>query len=125
MDKILRQKILDLLRDFSTPGGRFTWSAARCAICCWIAQRMTWILSCRRNPRAGAQVSCQLDGALYILDEERDTTRVVLDSGVKRGEPVLLDFASLRANDLEGDLRARDFTINAMAIDVAQPESSD
>jgi hypothetical protein len=34
---------------------------------------------------------------------------------------MMLDFSTLRAGSLEGDLRARDFTINAMAYDVAQP----
>ncbi len=32
----------------------------------------------------------------------------------------VFDFARLRATDLEGDLKARDFTINAMAIDLDQ-----
>jgi len=34
-----------------------------------------------------------------------------------------LTFAGLRSEDLEGDLRGRDFTINAMAVDVRQPDA--
>ncbi len=47
----------------------------------------------------------------YVLDKERDTGRVVLpDDGM------VLDFARFRGPDLESDLRARDFTINAIAL---------
>ncbi len=59
------------------------------------------------------RVADALGGAFFILDGERDTSRVVLS---RAGEgQFLLDFASLRGKDLESDLRGRDFTINAMA----------
>ena len=59
-----------------------------------------------------------LGGFFFPLDEERGTARVVLEAD---GNPSLeLDFALLRAPSLEGDLAARDFTINAMAIDENQ-----
>lgn len=61
----------------------------------------------------------RLGGALYVLDEARDTTRVVVNGG--NGERLLLDFASLRGSDIEEDLRGRDFTINALAYDLADP----
>jgi poly(A) polymerase len=59
-------------------------------------------------------------GAFYFpLDEDRATARLILDvNGVKK----TLDFAGPRGPDLESDLRARDFTINAMAIDMASPQ---
>lgn len=59
-------------------------------------------------------------GGFYVLDDERDTTRVVLQSAA--GERLLLDFASIRGPDLESDLRSRDFTINTLAYDVAHPD---
>jgi tRNA nucleotidyltransferase/poly(A) polymerase len=65
------------------------------------------------------QVADMLGGGLYVMDEQRDTTRVVLDSG--GSQRLMLDFATLRADDLEGDLRSRDFTINAMAFEVSTP----
>ncbi len=65
-------------------------------------------------------VANHLGGAFYVMDEERDTTRVVLTD--TQGQRLLLDFASLRADTLEADLRARDFTLNAMAFDVTQPD---
>lgn len=59
----------------------------------------------------------RLGAAFYMLDEERDTARLVLRPA--DGPQFVLDFATLRAADLESDLRARDFTINAMALDLA------
>jgi tRNA nucleotidyltransferase/poly(A) polymerase len=59
-------------------------------------------------------VADALGGAYYPLDAERDAGRVVLR---REGEAELeLDFAALRGPDLEADLLARDFTLNAMAV---------
>jgi hypothetical protein len=41
----------------------------------------------------------------------------------RAGERVTLDFARMRGGALEADLAARDFTINAMALDPAAPET--
>lgn len=47
----------------------------------------------------------------YILDEERDTGRIILPA-----MNTMLDFARYRDSDLFADLRDRDFTINALAM---------
>lgn len=63
---------------------------------------------------AGRLVANRLGGAYFPLAEEHGTARVVvvrLD-----GTRLNLDFAAQRGPDLESDLRARDFTINAIAI---------
>lgn len=52
-----------------------------------------------------------LGGTYVLLDETERTARVV------RGEESL-DLAEFRAPTLEGDLQGRDFTINALALDV-------
>jgi tRNA nucleotidyltransferase/poly(A) polymerase len=52
----------------------------------------------------------------YVLDEKRDTARVMLP------EQGTLDFARLRAPTLEGDLRLRDFSMNAMAVSLDDPD---
>lgn len=53
-------------------------------------------------------------GSFYPLDVERDVGRVVIRQHRERIE---LDFAALRGLSLEADLRGRDFTLNAMAVD--------
>ncbi len=67
-------------------------------------------------PEKGIAVAFQLGNALhqpaYPLDEERDTGRVVLPD-------TYLDVACFRGGDLLADLRARDFTINAIALPAA------
>jgi len=52
-----------------------------------------------------------LGGTYVLLDQAERTARVVW-----QGE--ILDLAEFRAPTLEGDLRGRDFTLNAMAVDV-------
>ncbi|GAB4579126.1 MAG: CCA tRNA nucleotidyltransferase [Anaerolineales bacterium] len=66
------------------------------------------------------RVANTLQVPFFPLDEERGTGRVVLPSSdpTRAGERYFLDFATFRGPDLESDLRARDFTINAMAVDV-------
>jgi putative nucleotidyltransferase with HDIG domain len=60
-------------------------------------------------------VADSLGGAYFTLDDERGTGRVVL--GTATGIRLELDFAALRGDDLQADLFARDFTINALALD--------
>ncbi len=69
---------------------------------------------------AARQIADALQGAYYPLDIEHDTGRVILNQA--DGDRLLLDFAGMRGENLESDLRARDFTINAIAIDLRQPE---
>lgn len=59
-----------------------------------------------------------LHAAAYVLDRERDIGRVVTGAGV------VLDFARFRGEDLVADLQARDFTINAMAVEVSRTKPS-
>jgi poly(A) polymerase len=52
-----------------------------------------------------------LGGTFVLLDREERTARVVWEEEV-------LDLAEFRAPDLNGDLRGRDFTLNALALDL-------
>lgn len=61
----------------------------------------------------------RLKGDFYMLDAVRQTARVLLREA--DGNQVCFDFATLRYTDIEGDLRARDFSINAIAIDLLEP----
>ncbi len=69
----------------------------------------------------GKRVANAMKAAYYPLDEARQTARVVVIAA--DGIREILDFAVLRAPDLEGDLRLRDFTINAIAVDLRQPQA--
>jgi putative nucleotidyltransferase with HDIG domain len=67
----------------------------------------------------GKQAARALGGAFYMLDDERQTARVVFSLG---GRSTTLDLARFSGTDLESDLRARDFTINAIAADLRRPD---
>ena len=64
------------------------------------------------------QVADSLHAAYVPLDAERGVARVVVGA---RGGAQHLDFAKLRASDIEADLWARDFTVNAMAMSLQDP----
>lgn len=55
----------------------------------------------------------------YALDGERGTGRAILRGG--DGERFFVDIACFRGQNLAADLAGRDFTINALAADVASP----
>lgn len=58
-------------------------------------------------------VANALQADFMVLDNERDTGRVILTS--EDGAFTFIDFAKFRGSNLEEDLRDRDFTINAIA----------
>ena len=62
------------------------------------------------------RVANALEADFVVLDEDRDTGRVIVTNA--DASRTFLDFATYRGQDLEADLRARDFTINALAVDV-------
>lgn len=65
-------------------------------------------------------VNRRLKGAMYTLDDVRHSARVILRQGEQ--DEQILDFTSFIGENLEEDLRQRDFTINAMALDLNMPE---
>lgn len=60
------------------------------------------------------QLADAFNGDVYVMDRERGVARVLLADAL--GERLTLDVVRFRAGDLLGDLRDRDFTINAMAV---------
>jgi len=66
---------------------------------------------------AARRVADRLGWAYYPLDAERDVARIVL---VREGAPPLVcDLAALRGG-LEDDLALRDFTVNALALELTK-----
>lgn len=62
------------------------------------------------------KVANSLNADFMVLDNDRDTGRVVHTDA--DGTRTFLDFATYRGNNLDEDLRARDFTLNAIAYDL-------
>lgn len=71
--------------------------------------------------RIARQYANMVDGAFYVLDEQRNTCRVLIDQST--GERTIIDFSVIRGDSLLNDLSERDFTINAMAVDLRQPDT--
>ncbi len=66
------------------------------------------------------KVSHELHTDFYPLDAERESYRLVFSD---QGEGIqYLDFSRIRGNTIDSDLLGRDFTINAMAVNVNDPQ---
>ena len=57
-----------------------------------------------------------LDGESYTLDDERHSARVILNRS--KASELILDFVVFSGKNLVEDLSQRDFTVNAMAVDL-------
>ena len=72
----------------------------------------------------GKRVGDAVKGSYFPLDEERSVSRVVVKKPEARSqkpevyEEIILDFSKIRGNSIEDDLRLRDFTINAVALNL-------
>ena len=74
----------------------------------------------KESVRLAKAVKNRFQGVWFTLDDERQTARVILRQG--SDQELVLDFTSFIGDTLEEDLSQRDFTINAMAIDLDEPE---
>ncbi len=62
----------------------------------------------------GKNIANELGGAYYVLDDEREMVRVIIeDEHIGKFD---VDIAQLTGETIEDDLKERDFTLNAMAI---------
>ncbi len=71
--------------------------------------------------KAARRLASRLPAAYFPLDEERGVARLIYTR--EGGGRVHLDFSALRGATLEEDLQNRDFTVNAMAVNVRQPQA--
>jgi len=69
--------------------------------------------------RTARRVADGLGGSYYTMEEDFQIGRVILDQ--PDGPSAVLDFAAMQGQSLPEDLQARDFTLNAMAVDLHQP----
>ncbi len=67
--------------------------------------------------RLARAIAAAFDGASFVLDSQRDVGRALLQG--EDGETLDVDVARLRVPELLDDLALRDFTINAIALNVA------
>jgi tRNA nucleotidyltransferase/poly(A) polymerase len=65
-------------------------------------------------------IANSLGGYYYELDSERDTGRVILVQ--EKEKRLLLDFARLRGGRIDQDLKERDFTVNALAVELSKSD---
>jgi tRNA nucleotidyltransferase/poly(A) polymerase len=65
------------------------------------------------------QIANRIGAAYFPLDTKRGTARVIFTD--QNGVRHILDFSTNRGPNLDSDLRDRDFTINAMALDIQKP----
>ncbi len=73
--------------------------------------------------KVARRIANQIGAAYYPLDTERGAARLVLIH--ENGTRDILDFAAFRGETLEEDLRGRDFTLNAIALDVRTQQLHD
>lgn len=73
------------------------------------------IVTPRNGMKLARKIANRFNGAYYPLDEERDAGRAILDLESGR---LIIDVTGFRADDLNGDLTNRDFTVNAIAVDL-------
>lgn len=66
------------------------------------------------------QVADQMGAVFFPLKEEFDTARVIVYQ--ENGTRLIIDFVGRRGADLTEDLQARDFTINAIAAPIEDPQ---
>ena len=64
------------------------------------------------------QVADRLGGGFFVLDNERETCRVILTNEVH--QRLVVDFTLFQGNTIEDDLASRDFTITSMALDITK-----
>ncbi len=79
--------------------------------------------ACQGGLKLAKKVADGLKAAYFPLDEDFDTARVILQN--EDGTRDVLDFAGYRGQSIEDDLQGRDFTINAIAMNLHTGEILD
>jgi poly(A) polymerase len=67
--------------------------------------------------KLGRRIANRLSGDFFVLDAERDVGRVLAETSFS-DDKLVIDIACFRGDGLLADLTDRDFTLNAMAVDL-------
>lgn len=119
MNLLLDKKLADFLREVrrAVPGQKvyLVGGAVRDLVLGRAVKDLDFVVA-DGSVQLAKNVRRRCEGVWYSLDDEHQTARVIL----KQGQPdeLVLDFTAFIGGNLEDDLRQRDFTINAMAIDL-------
>lgn len=70
---------------------------------------------------AAKKVADEMKGGFFMLDQKRQTCRVILKDEL--GQRLEVDFTLFQGDTIEEDLAARDFTITSMALDLQDRSS--
>jgi len=70
--------------------------------------------------RAARNIADKFGGDFYMLDQQRETARSLITI---ENQPIIVDVALINGANIFEDLKKRDFSINAMAIDLTAPEN--
>lgn len=120
LERLMPARVAQALRSRTQPGQ--VWlvgGAVRDALLGRETQDLDFAV--RRAARSLArEVADALQGAYYSLDDVRDVGRVLWRQ--QHGQRWMLDFSALRGRAIEEDLQDRDFTVNAMAVDLHAPQ---
>lgn len=65
--------------------------------------------------KVARKIANAFKGDIFVMDEERGVARVLIDTDDGK---LILDVAAFRGDDLMADIVGRDFTVNAMAVDM-------
>jgi len=74
----------------------------------------------KNTEKLARRVANAMGSDFYILDRERESFRLIVRS--EADKLFYVDFTRMRGATIDADLSARDFTINAMAIDLHDPQ---
>lgn len=114
---LLSDPLLAAARAIGAERGRRVWLVGGAVRDLWRGVPVRdWDVAVERGAITLARaIADRLRADVYVLDVEHDTARVLTADAH-------LDIAGLRGRSLEADLKDRDFTVNALAIDLDQPD---
>ena len=115
-DLALPQAVKDLIKVLSDYEGYLVGGFVRDLVLGKPSFDMDFVIVDKDTDTLGKELTRLFEGHYFVLDKDTKTTRFVLsDEGAKN---YTFDFTSVSKGQIEEDFQRRDFTINALAIDL-------